>query len=91
MSRNICLAAVAAVGVAVAEDLPWRFDGDVARDPASAAAGSAAVSAPALRVKHEGNPLPDDFDSALGFSSRASDPMPVFDSDQRPGAVIIIR
>ena len=91
MIRNVCVAVVATAGVAVAEDLPWRFDGDVTREAASVAAKTADVSAPAVRVEKAGGALPQAFDSASGFSSKASEPLAVFDSNQRPGVAIIVR
>lgn len=91
MVGKIVLGAVVATVVAVADDLPWRFDGDVTRDATNAVAVVADVSAPMVMTVEAGAALPTAFDSAEGFSWRASDALAIFDSRPATGMVFILR
>ena len=74
-----------------ADDLPWRFDGDVTREATNAVAAAAGISAPAVRVENAGAALAQPVDGATGISSQASDALASFDSRQPSGMVFFFR
>ena len=85
------VACAAALVAAIADDLPWRFDGDVTREATNVVSSTVNVSAPVVRVESAGAALAQPVDGATGISSRASDALASFDSRQPSGMVFFFR
>ena len=87
----LACACAAALIAAIADDLPWRFDGDVTREATNVVSATVNVSAPVVRVESAGAALAQPVDGATGISSRASDALASFDSRQPSGMVFFFR
>jgi len=91
MLQKLCsLGLVATLSVAAA-DLPWRFEGNVAREPEASVSAVLADAAAAPMPRGAAVTVEGDVDAARGWSRRASNVLERFDSRPASGFFILVR